>query len=330
MQIESIKVFCDVVRHRSFSQAAQENGLTQSAVSQIVGQLERRLGLQLIDRSTRPLQPTAPGQAYYDGCKSILEQYIELEARIRNAPVEVATHVRVAAIYSVGLGDMHEYEAKFSELYPGCEPRVDYLHPDEVYREVELGSCDFGLVSFPRRSRHLAVLPWRDEEMVLACAPAHRLATELVVRPEQLEGEPYVGFERGLSIRREVDRGLRERNVTVAMVMEFDNIENIKKAVEIGAGVSLLPEPTIRKEVQAGSLKSVPLAGWRLVRPLGIIHRKSPQLSKAAQQFIALLRRDGVAEATPRTAAHRSPGPQSNGGPEAPSSHRDRNAAAAR
>ena len=86
MQVESLKVFCDVARCRSFSQAAGLNDVTQSAVSQVVSQLEKRLGVQLIDRSTRPLQLTAAGQMYYDGCKVLLEQYLELEASVRNAP----------------------------------------------------------------------------------------------------------------------------------------------------------------------------------------------------------------------------------------------------
>ena len=106
MQLEALKVFCDVARCRSFSQAALENGLSQSAASQIVLQLEKRLGMQLISRSPRPLQLTPAGRTYYDGCKRLIEQYQELEASIRNTQADLEATVRVAAIYSVGLGDM--------------------------------------------------------------------------------------------------------------------------------------------------------------------------------------------------------------------------------
>ena len=108
MHLTSLKVFCDVVRHRSFSQAAQANDITQSAASQIVSQLEneKHLNVQLIDRSTRPLTLTPLGQTFYEGAKSLLEQYRELEASIRNAQAQIAGTVQVAAIYSVGLGDM--------------------------------------------------------------------------------------------------------------------------------------------------------------------------------------------------------------------------------
>src|SRR5439155_371990 len=130
MQFESLKVFCDVARYRSFSQAAQANQLTQSAASQIVLQLEKRLEVQLIDRSTRPLQLTALGQAYYAGCKGLVEQYMELEASIRDAQAQIAATVQVAAIYSVGLGDMGQYVERFIVRHPNVKIHVEYLHPD--------------------------------------------------------------------------------------------------------------------------------------------------------------------------------------------------------
>ena len=172
--------------------------------------------------------------------------------------------MQVAAIYSVGLGDMGQFVERFQAQQPGSQVHVEYLHPDRVYEKVLDGTADFGLVSFPRKTRDLNALPWRDEEMVLACAPDHPLALYKTVEPPQLDGVKFVGFDRELTIRREVDRFLREQGVTVEVVMEFDNIENIKKAVEISAGVALLPEPTLRREVQAGTLAARPLLG----RPL--------------------------------------------------------------
>src|SRR6185503_9131774 len=109
MQFEALKVFCDVARNQSFSRAADANRISQSAVSQIVNQLEKRLGVQLVDRSRRPLQLTHSGKAYYDGCKKLVEQYLEVEASIRNGNgngSHLEVPIRVAAIYSVGLRDM--------------------------------------------------------------------------------------------------------------------------------------------------------------------------------------------------------------------------------
>jgi DNA-binding transcriptional LysR family regulator len=289
MQLESLKVFCDVVRYRSFSQAAAANGISQSAASQIVSQLEKHLDTQLINRSTRPLQVTPVGQAYYERCKEIVQLYAELEAAFRRDKTGVAATVRVAAIYSVGLGDMGQFVERYMTQRPGTVVQVEYLHPDRVYEKVLDGTVDLGLVSFSSRSRELTVIPWRDEEMVLACAPSHPLARGRAVTPDQLQGQRYIGFVRELTIRRQVDRFLREQGVTVDMAFEFDNIENIKKAIEISAGVALLPEPTLRREVQAGTLVALPLDGGRMVRPLAILHRRHHNLGSAALGFIELL-----------------------------------------
>jgi DNA-binding transcriptional LysR family regulator len=284
-----LKVFCDVARHRSFSQAAQANDITQSAVSQIVSQLEKGMDVQLVDRSTRPLQLTAPGQTYYEGCKSLLEQYAELEDKIRTAQAKVAGTVQVAAIYSVGLGDMGQYVQRFATMQPKAQVHIDYLHPDQVYQRVLEGAADLGLVSFPRNTAKLETVPWREEEMVLVCAPQHPLARHLAVKPQDLNGQNYVHFDKNLVIRRKVDRFFREQGIFVEVALEFDNIENIKQAVALGAGVALLPEPTVRREVKARALGALPLYGCRLTRPLGIIHRRRQKLSGAAAMFLDLL-----------------------------------------
>jgi DNA-binding transcriptional LysR family regulator len=326
IQLLSLKVFCDIVRCRSFSQAAASNHLTQSAASQIVLQLERRLGVQLIDRSTRPLQLTPLGQAYYEGCKDLYDQYTELEASIRRAHSQIASVVQVAAIYSVGLGDMGQFVERFEAVQPGARVHIEYLHPSRVYDRVLDGTADFGLVSFPRESRKLAVQPWREENMVLVCAPRHPLARTAAVSPAQLAGQRYIGFDRDLIIRREVDRFLREQGAAVEVVMEFDNIENIKKALEVSAGVALLPEPTLRREVAAGTLVAVPLAGCRLVRPLGIIHRRHQKLSANALRFIELLQQAEEAPSSGRAAADRPSAGKRNHS-RADNAHRGRNGA---
>jgi DNA-binding transcriptional LysR family regulator len=315
MQVEALKVFCDVVSQESFSLAAESNHLSQSAASQIVSQLEKRLGTRLIERS-RPLKLTELGQRYYDRCKTLVEQYLDLEAEIRQAQAQLAEHVRVAAIYSVGLSDMGEFVERFEGREPGVQIHLEYLHPDRVYERVLDGAADFGLVSFPRKSRELTALPWREEEMMLACSPAHRLARHLLARAAELEGEKYIGFDRELVIRREVDRFLRELGVTVEVTMEFDNIENIKKAVEIDAGVALLPEPTLLREVKTGTLVALPLDGCRLVRPLGIIQRRHGKLGPAAGRFRDLLRH----------AAHPGRAPDESNGLDKPRRSRARKA----
>src|SRR5260370_12166282 len=156
---------------------------------------------------------------------------------------------------------MGKYVEMLAARQPNAQVHIEYLHPDRVYEKVLEGTADFGLVSFPRKSRELSALPCREEEMVLACPPSHPLARTKAVKPAQLKGLPYVAVDQDLVIRREVDRFWRDQGVRTRTTLEFDNIENIKKAVEISAGVALLPAPTLRREAVAGTLGRGPLGG---------------------------------------------------------------------
>jgi DNA-binding transcriptional LysR family regulator len=290
MRLEYLKVFIDLGRYRSFSRAAQVNSISQSAVSQVVSQMEKHLGVILVDRSTRPLQLTEPGKLFCAGCKSLIEQYRQLESTVCESHARLVSNVQVAAIYSVGLRDMSRYIECFQHQHPGAEVHIEYLHPKRVYEKVLEGSADFGLVSYPRRSRSLTILPWREEEMLLACSPHHELAHHTSLKLTQLNGAKYIGFTRDLSIRQRIDQFLRQRGISVDVILEFDNIEYVKKAIEIGNGVALLPEPMLQREVESGILAAVPIAGCRLVRPLSIVYLRNHKLSPAASSFADLLR----------------------------------------
>jgi DNA-binding transcriptional LysR family regulator len=291
MQLESLKIFCDVVRWASFSRGARENGISQSSASQVVHQLEARLGVKLIDRSKRPLVPTEHGKLYYDGCKDVIGRYLELENRVKALDDErhLAGTIRVASIYSVGLHHMSRYVERFRESYPEAEVRIEYLHPTRVIEVVQGGDAELGLVSFPRKWPELAVIPWREEEMVLTAHPSHRLAGLDEVDAAELDGETFVGFEGGLPIRQAVDRFLRKHHVHVRVALEFDNIETIKRAVEVPSGVAILPAPTVLGEVRSGTLRCVHFKDRRPTRPLAIIHRRAEPLGLAASRFLELL-----------------------------------------
>lgn len=293
MQLKALKVFCDIVHRRSFSRAADDHGISQSGASQMVHHLEEELGVKLIDRSKRPFVLTPEGEVYYEGCRKIMHRYRALEEEVRTLHQDVAGRVTVASIYSVGLSHMDRFVQKFLSRHPKANVRLQYQHPDKVYDLVDNDQVDLGLVSYPKSSRTIKANAWRVEPMVLICSPEHHLAEESCLPLDALEGVSIVGFDEHLKIRREVDRVLDSADVEVNVVMEFDNIETIKRAVEINAGVSLLPAPTVAREIEAGSLVAIPLDGQPLVRPLGIIQRKGTELGKTARLFLKMLREDG-------------------------------------
>ncbi|TWT39063.1 LysR family transcriptional regulator [Blastopirellula retiformator] len=289
MHVKSLKVFCDVVGQRSFSRAADENGISQSGASQVVHQLEERLGVKLIDRSKRPLVPTPEGELYYHGCRQIVRRYYALEEDIRTFHAEVGGRVAVASIYSVGLSHMNDCMQEFLSKHPKANLRLQYQHPQTVVRMVAADQVDFGLVSYPRNTKTIKAVAWREEPMALVCSPQHELASRASVWLDELDGRDFVGFDTELQIRREIDRVLSAHGAEAHVVMEFDNIETIKRAIEINAGISLLPTSTVVREVQSGTLVCVELEGRPLVRPLGIITRQGKELGKTARRFIQLL-----------------------------------------
>lgn len=290
MNIETIRLFCDVVQHQSFSRGAAANEVSQSAATQSVHRMERHFGVQLVDRTKRPFVLTPEGQACYEGLREMLEVYDSVEARVRSLRKEVSGTVRVAAIYSVGLHDMSRCMQQFMRRYPKAKVRLEYLRPNKIYDAVLNSEIDLGVVSYPASSADIAVVPLRIERMVLVCHPEHKLAGRKAITAEHLRDEDFVAFDRDLIIRKEVDRYLRQRSVSVRVVMEFDNIETIKQAVEIGAGISILPEPTVRRETQAGSLVAVRLIAPQLERPIGIIHRQRKTFTPTAMKFMELLK----------------------------------------
>jgi len=289
MHVKSLKVFCDVVGQRSFSRAADENGISQSGASQVVHQLEERLGVKLIDRSKRPLVPTAEGELYYQGCRQLVQRYYTLEEDVRTFHKDLAGQVTIASIYSVGLSHMNACVQDFLGKHPKANVRLQYHHPDTVVQLVETDQVDFGLVSYPKTTRDIKADMWREEPMIFACAPTSELADRDMVWLDDIDGKRMVGFDPRLQIRREIDYALASAGVETHVVMEFDNIETIKRAIEIDAGFGLLPIHTVTREVESGTLVAIPIAGFELSRPLGVITRQGKELGKTARRFIQLL-----------------------------------------
>ncbi|MCH2113367.1 MAG: LysR family transcriptional regulator [Pirellulales bacterium] len=299
MQLKSLKIFCDIVRCRSFSRAADENGISQSSASQVVHQLEDHLNAQLLDRSKRPFVLTPAGERYYKGCRQVVRQLASLEAEVRTIRDECAGQLTVASIYSAGLAHMSVFIRRFSAKYPAAQIRLDYLHPERVCLAVEEGDVDLGIVSYPEETRTLKTLPWRQEAMVIVCHPQHRLAQEQTVPWAALAGESFVAFEANLRIRAEIDRALIVHKIDVNVALEFDNIETIKRAIEIDEGISILPEPTVAGEVASGRLATVGFAIDPLERPLGILSRRERQQGTIGHQFVKMLQEDAGFCATP-------------------------------
>ena len=296
--LSEARLFREIAQTKSISKAAVHCGISQSAATQHLQEVERRLGLGLVDRSTRPLALTDAGRLYADFCRDILRREEQFHLALEKLKGDAGGAVRVASIYSIGLSEMSRLRGLFETRHPEAQLHVDYLRPDKIYEAVLADNADLGLVSYPVAKRELAVIPWRKEQMAVAVAPSHPLAAKALLHPADLNGQDFIGFDEDLLIRRELDRFFREQGVEVRLVMQFDNIQTIKEAVALGSAISILPEHTMQTEIEQGRLVSIPLHAPGLLRPVGIVHRKRKKFNLAAQAFLNLLRAQSALQAS--------------------------------
>ncbi len=307
--MQSLRLFCDVASHRSFSRAAELHGITQSAASQRIGALEKRLGVTLIDRSVRPLDLTDAGKLYFSGCRQILEQYDGLVRQLHGKQPETTAVARVDAIYSAGIDWLQQIKEEFEAAHSHMEVEVHYKRPEQVHDAVREGLCDLGILSYPERWRDVARLALRDEIMVVVCAPGHPLAQRDEIHASQLGEWEMIGFGTDLPAGRRIRAYLRKHGVQPRIVHDFDNIDTIKTAVAVTDRIAILPRRTARREVARGTLVAVALEP-ELTRPMGVIYRRRSRqdagFSPAVKAFIDLLLKrtsDGAPSAQTKSAA---------------------------
>lgn len=290
MHIETLKTFCDLVETASFSKAAALNFVSQSAVSQQIKALETRFGRELIERSSRKkVVLTEAGREFYRECKEIVDRFRALETKMHQPVADIFGTVRVATVYSVGLHEIPYYIKEFIKAHPQVNIRLEYSRTDKVYEACLNNTIDFGIVALPQRRAQIEVIPLREDKLVIVCSPEHPWANRRRLSMAHLNGESFIGFERDIPTRKAIDRLLKQHHVAVNYVMELDNIETIKRSVEVGIGISILPETTVSNEVRTGMLRALKFSEGTFTRAIGIIHRRGKVLSKAALEFMHLL-----------------------------------------
>jgi DNA-binding transcriptional LysR family regulator len=291
MQIENLKIFADLVETKSFSKAARLNGITQSAVSQQARMMERSFKALLIDRSQKQFHLTREGTRVYEAAKEILHNYETLLSELQEMRKVVSGSIRIATIYSIGLHELPGYIKRFLQEFPSVNVRVEYRRSNLVYDDVLHNAVDLGLVAFPVKSRQFETIPFREDRLVLITHPKHPLAARGEVAIEDLAGQKFISFDPDIPTRKAVDQVLREHKVEIEPVMEFDNIETVKRAVEVDHGIAIVPQATVRQEARQGTLAVLPFKGAGLTRPLAILHRKGRVLTPAMKRFVETLGR---------------------------------------
>ncbi|MFL2904051.1 MAG: LysR family transcriptional regulator [Limisphaerales bacterium] len=291
MQIESLKLFCDLAETTSFTKAAKINGVTQSAVSQQISSLETKFEAVLIERSKKKFTLTKEGNTLYKYSKQIVQTYDELRHKIQEIQNVVTGTIKVVTIYSIGLHELPPYLKKFLKKHPTVNVSVEYRRATQLYEDIVTGMADIGLVAYPQKDPRLQVTSLAEDMLVLICHPDHPLAQQPKVKLSEIASHKFIAFEPDIPTRRAIDKILRDRNVEVDHAMEFDNIETVKRAVEIDAGISIVPRSPVAQEVTKKTIAMVEIEDEQFYRPLAAVHKKSKVLSPAMKEFLALLKK---------------------------------------
>ncbi len=306
-ELSALPIFVDVVRCRSFSRAAERHGVSQSAASQRVSQLEKSLGVKLLDRSVRPPALTEPGRVFFEGCAELVQRYDALTTAVRtHAEQDARKRVRVMAIYSAGIAWLGRVRATFAERHPGVSVSIEYGSPDAVRVALEHGTADVGIVSFPDRlfetpadsvasknkNQPFAWRALRDEPLAVVCPVDHPWAREPSVSARHLSqtSVPTTGsdrldsemlaFDATLPVGAAVRDYLKQHGVTPRITHTFDNLDTLKAAV-VGTGrPAILPRHCVAAEVAAGTLAAVALRP-AVARPIAAVYRSEPAQEKS-------------------------------------------------
>ena len=289
MHVENFKIFSDLVESESFSRAAKLNGITQSAVSQQLRAMEKHFNILIVDRSQKQFRLTREGQKLYESAKEILYLYDKLNSELQEMKKVISGTIHISTVYSIGLHELPPYVKVFLAKFPEVNIRVEYLRANMVYEDILTNSIDLGLIAYPQKHKQLEVLPFHDDVLVLVVSPEHPFADRKSVDIQEVAGQKFIGFEPDIPTRKATDAIFKEENIEAEPVMEFDNVETVKRAVEINAGIAILPQTTVVREEAQGLLKILKFKNKTYKRPLAIIHRKGRVLTPAIKKLIDLL-----------------------------------------
>ncbi len=292
MQIETLKVYCDLIETASFSQSAKLNGVTQSAVSQQIRALETKFDVTLIERGKKNFSMTPEGKVFLEAARNILEIYGGIGDRFQELQNRVAGNLRIATVFSLGLHELPPIVKKFRKKYPEVDLKVDYLRSNQVYTEVVEGRADLGVVAYPAKRKGVVVEEFAQDQLVCICPPDHELAKGDTIKLKELAGQKFIAFEPDLPTRKAIDRSLRAANVNVERDMEFDNIETVKRAVEVENALSIVPLRSVGDEVKGGTLKALEIQSKDMWRPLGLVQKRTRAVSPSMREFVTLLREE--------------------------------------
>lgn len=290
LNLHQLRVFAAVAEHGGFSRAASALNVSQPAVSKAVHELERQVGMPLLDRSGRTLRRTPAGDALYARARELfgVEQAAEEELRALRG-LEHGT-VRVGASTTIATYFLAPYLGDFTRAHPGVTLRVASANTRAVARALVERRVDVALVEGPVRDARITVRRWREDEMVVIAPPDHALAHRRRVHAAELTPYSFIVREPGSGTRVVASRALASLGVRVPVAMELGSTEAIKQAVAAGLGLAIVSRSAARDQLALERVVEVAVHDLVMRRPLNEIALAGRPVSAAAAAFRAVLR----------------------------------------
>jgi len=285
MTFEDLRVFSTVASERSFSRAARKLRRTQPAISQAIKRLEQATGEQLVDRSSRDGTLTDAGELLLDYANRLLRLEAEATGAVSELRDVKAGRVLIGAnegaVYSV----LPIVEA-FHREHAGVLVEVRRIAARNVAQEVMLRNVDLGVLTFNPAERELSSIVLGRDELVLLVPPGHALAGRKQITMEEMGRQILIAHNDPSPAREQVLRLYEQRHAALNIRISLPSLDAIKRAVETGLGVALLPRRCAQGEIARGQLLEVQVPDLRAPRELRLVHRKDGHLSHAAAAFV--------------------------------------------
>ena len=289
INLTQLKLFRDIARELSFIKVANQNYISQPAVSVHIKKLEHELGQQLLTRTPHNIQLTPEGMLILADVKKILMLCDNLKIRSNYQQEVIEGNIRIAAIHSYGMYEIGDFLSAFMKAYPKIHIHLEFRRSDEIYSQLLTERIDIGVVAYPEKRTRIENLPLGQDELVLIVDKSHRFCGKKSIKLELLDNEPFVAFEEGIPTREAIDKILVQKGINIDIRMTNDNIYALKKVVAAGIGVSIVPVSTIGEEVHDGLISQVKIKDLNLHRPLSLLKLKNNNLSPPTEIFVEQL-----------------------------------------
>jgi len=297
VNLNQLRVFCEVVERNGFTRAAEALYLTQPAVSRQVRELERHYGVELFEQIGKRIFPTEAGTTLYNYARQLFHTLDDLEVEINQIKGLKSGHLRIAASATAGTYLIPHLLGRFKKKYPGVEIILEIYNSQQVeQRLLQYQQLDLGITERPEMEEALVSKPFERDEVVIIVSPEHPFAGRDEVTAAELRGERFIHREPGSGTRTLLDQEFDRLDLRVKMVMELGSTAAIKQAVASGLGVSAVSSRSIRLEKKAGLLVSLRCPDMNLTRDVRYIYHRDRRLSRAATAFLEILQESSKAD----------------------------------